>query len=241
LCFQGGELCYLTLNHNMADGAPIGYSPSGWTPELIDFTITRPSSRPSSRVSFARSNLSWHPKSTLYRLLAIFSTVGSAAAKTATTGLNFLCFHHSRVDSGSGGILIVSFGDSVVYINLRWVSFYLLGAYEETNNRYFTWFFNFDCMEFLWVFLENFTGFSRLYYISDEIDARHQAVGIHPPLRGYRILVTIVVASVGMTKCGLLYGQQPREATIVECVFGVGIVTGWPIYNTKALPPLTIT
>ena len=82
------------------------------------------------------------------------------------------------MDSGSGGILIVSFGDSVVYINLRWVSFYLLGAYEETNNRYFTWFFNFDCMEFLWVFLENFTGFSRLYYISDEIDARHQAAGL---------------------------------------------------------------
>ena len=63
------------------------------------------------------------------------------------------------MDSGSGCIFIVSFGDSVAYINLRWVSFYLLGAYKETNNRYFTWLFNFDCMEFLWVFLGNFTGF----------------------------------------------------------------------------------
>jgi len=136
-----------------------------------------------------------------------------------------LCFHHSRVDSGNGGILIVSSGDSVVYISLRWVSFYLLGVYEETNNGYFTWLFNFDCMNFLWVFLENVTGFSRPYYISDEIDARHQATGIH--LTGYRILVTVVVASVGMTKSALLYGQKPTEATTTECVFGVGIVNGW--------------
>ena len=131
------------------------------------------------------------------------------------------------MDSGSGGILIVSSGNSVVYINLRWVSFYLLGECEKTNSRYFTWLFNFDCMEFLWVPLENLTRLSRPYYISDEIDARHQAAGIHPPLTGYRILVTAVVTSVGMTKSALLYGQQPTEATIVECIFGVGIVTGW--------------
>jgi hypothetical protein len=82
-------------------------------------------------------------------------------------------------------------------------------------------------MEFLWVFLEKLIGFSRPSYISDEIDARHQAAGIHPPVTGYRIIVTLVVASVGMTKSALLYGQQPTEAMIVECVFGVGIVTGW--------------
>ena len=131
------------------------------------------------------------------------------------------------MDSGGGSILIVSSSDSVVYINLHWLSFYLLGAYEKTNNRYFTWLFDFDCMEFLWVPLENLTGFNRPYYISDEIDARHQAAGIHPPLTGYRILVTVVVASVGMTKSALLYGQQPTEATIVECIFGVGIITVW--------------
>jgi len=138
-----------------------------------------------------------------------------------------LCFHYSRVDSGSGSVLVVSLGDSVAYNDLHWVSFHLLGTYEETSNQYFTWLFNFDCMEYLWVFLENLTRFSRPYYISDEIDARHQATGIHPPLTGYRILVTVVVASVGMTKSALLYGQRPIEATTVECIFGVGIVTGW--------------
>ena len=81
-------------------------------------------------------------------------------------------------------------------------------------------------MEYIWAFLEGFIGFGRPHYISDEIDARDQPVGIYPPLTGYRIIVTLVVAIVGMTKSGLFYGQQPTEATSVECVFGVGIVTG---------------
>ena len=129
------------------------------------------------------------------------------------------------MDSGSGSFSIVSDSDSAVYHSLHRVSFHLLGVYEETGNRYLTWLFNFDCMEYLWAFLEKLTGFSRPYYISDEIDIRDQAAGNHLPLTGYRIIVTLVVAIVGMTKSALLYGQQSMEATTVECVFGVGIVT----------------
>jgi hypothetical protein len=82
-------------------------------------------------------------------------------------------------------------------------------------------------MEYLWTFLENFTTFPRPSYISDEIDTQQRVLtGIHPPLTGYRIIVIVVVATVGMTKSALLYGQQPTEATAVECVFGVGIVSG---------------
>ena len=81
-------------------------------------------------------------------------------------------------------------------------------------------------MEYLWTFLENLTSFKRPYYISDEIDTRYQTIGIDPLVTGYRIIVTAAVASVGMTKSALLYGQEPMEATTVECVFGVGIVTG---------------
>ena len=136
-----------------------------------------------------------------------------------------LCFHHPRVDSGSGSILIVSFSDFVAYNDLHWLVS-TFSTHEETSNQSFAWLFNFDCMEYLWVFLENLTGFSRPHYISDEIDARRQASGIHPSLTGYRILVTVVVASVGMTKSALLYGQKPTEATTVECVFGVGIAAG---------------
>ena len=98
-----------------------------------------------------------------------------------------LRLHHSRVDSGSGSILIVSVGNSAAYRNLRWVSFHILDTYEETGNPYFAWRFNFDCMEHLWAFLENLSGFHRLYYISDEIDVRHRSAGIRPPLTGYHL------------------------------------------------------
>ena len=132
------------------------------------------------------------------------------------------------MDTGSGSILVVSFRNSVAYHNLLWVSFHILGAYEETSNRYLIWLFNSDYMEYFWAFLEMLTCFKRPDYISDEIDVRHQATGIHPGpfVTGYRIIVTVVVASVGMAKSALLYGQESMEATIVECVFGVGIVTG---------------
>ena len=75
----------------MADGAPIdySYSPSGLTIELVDLANSRPLSRPASRISSrAGSSLPWHPKLTLYRLLVIVSTVGLAAAKSATSYLN---------------------------------------------------------------------------------------------------------------------------------------------------------
>ena len=81
-------------------------------------------------------------------------------------------------------------------------------------------------MEYFWISLESLSNFKRPYYISDEIDARHQTMGIDPLVTGYRIIVTVLVASFGMTKSALLYGQEPVGATTVECVFGVGMVTG---------------
>jgi len=116
--------------------------------------------------------------------------------------------------------------DVLTVNNLRWDSFHILGEYEGTSSRFSARLFHVDRMEYLWRFLESLTSFKRPYYISDEIDIRHQTKGIHPFVTGYRIIVTVLVASFGMTKSGLLYGQEPMEATTVECVFGVGIVTG---------------
>ncbi|KIM40722.1 hypothetical protein M413DRAFT_446112 [Hebeloma cylindrosporum] len=193
---------------SMVNGAPVD-SPSGSTIELIDLASAPQSSRPSLRISSAESGLSWHPKLTLYRLLVILSSVGLAAAKTATSYLN--------LTSAS--------------ITLEWILgvavflfFHVLGAYEETNNPYFSWLFNFDCMEYLWACLRKLVGFNRPYYISDEIDIRHR-VEIPPLFTGYRIIVTLVVATIGMSKSALLYGHKPTEATAVECVFGVGVAT----------------
>jgi len=71
----------------MADAAQIDYpyySPFSSTSELIELASTHHSGQISSELLSPRSNPSWHPKLTLYRLLVILSTVGLAAAKTAT-------------------------------------------------------------------------------------------------------------------------------------------------------------
>ena len=218
------EPCYSALNHNMANGAPIYYSYS-----LVDPASTRPSTRLSSPVSSAGSSISWHPKLTLYRLLVIVSSGGLAAAKTATSYLN-LAFASITLEWILGVVVfllwVLSIPIFLALNDLRWVSFYLLGAYEETNNRHLRWLFNVDYLEYFWAFLEKLTGFRRPYYITDEVDTRHETMGVDPLATGYRIIVTVLVASFGMTKSALLYGQEPVEATTVECVFGVGIVTG---------------
>ena len=54
------------------------------------------------------------------------------------------------MDFGSGSILVVSFDGLNFFQQLILDSFHLLDAYEETINRYFTWLFNFDCMEYVW-------------------------------------------------------------------------------------------
>ena len=59
------------------------------------------------------SSLPWQPNLTLYCLLFILSTVGLAAAKSATSYLNVTFASITLgVDSGSRSILIVNFGIS---------------------------------------------------------------------------------------------------------------------------------
>ncbi|KIM40723.1 hypothetical protein M413DRAFT_166742 [Hebeloma cylindrosporum] len=214
----------------MVNGTPVDHSCSYSAPGSTIDLDARQSSRPSCVISSKRADPPWHPKLTLYRLLVILSTLGLAAVKTVTSYLDL----------------------SFASITLEWILgvvvflfFHILSAYEETSNKHLIWLFNYDYMEYLWVFLEKSTGFHRPYYISDEIDTRDQAeVGIHPHVTGYRIIVTLVVASGGFTKSALLYGQKDTEATTLECLFGVAIAAGldwlglYEASSTKVYPKL---
>jgi len=137
------------------NGAPIdySYSLSGSTIELTDLASTRQSTRPSSQISSAFKVDAIPPP-----CHPVNRWFGSSQDCDIISEPCF-CYHRSRMDFGSGSILVVSFGASVVYNNLCWVSSQLLGAYETTSNRYFTWLFNYDCLEYTWAFLEKFPGF----------------------------------------------------------------------------------
>jgi len=68
--------------------APVEYSPSGSTIELVNY---QPSRQPGEITNFwmgANRPPAWHPKLTLYRLLVIISTIGLGVAKVVTSYLN---------------------------------------------------------------------------------------------------------------------------------------------------------
>lgn len=89
-----------------------------------------------------------------------------------------------------------------------------------------SWFFKVDYLDYLWDFLHTFAYIHRPYYTNEEDNSPHILPSGRPPLTGYRLLVTSTVFIVGMTKSALVYGNRQTEATTVECVFGVFIVTG---------------
>lgn len=89
-----------------------------------------------------------------------------------------------------------------------------------------SWFFKVDFLDYLWDFLYTLAHIHRPHYTTDENNSRHILPSGHPPMTGFRLLVTSTVFIVGMTKSVLVYGNLQSEATTVECVFGVFVVTG---------------
>jgi len=89
-----------------------------------------------------------------------------------------------------------------------------------------SWFYAVDYLAYLWDFLNIFAHIRRPHYITEEDNSRHILPSGHPLMTGYRLLVTSTVFILGMTKSVLVYGNRQTEASTVECIFGVLVVTG---------------
>ncbi|KAF8148664.1 hypothetical protein B0H34DRAFT_811867 [Crassisporium funariophilum] len=173
----------------------------------------------------------WHPKLTIYRILVITSTLGLAVAKSATSFLKLT----------SASITIEWILGVVFFLLLN-----LIGSYEEQRppGPVMTWFFHVDHMAYVWAIFRYFTGSPTLSYLTEEHNVSMMLTLRHPPITGYRILVTVSVALFGFTKAALSYGKPDLEFKIVECVFGVWVVTGlywvglYESSSTKAFPKL---
>ena len=93
-------------------------------------------------------------------------------------------------------------------------------------------------MEYLWVFLENFTGFRRPYYI-DEIEPVHQAAGIYSPLTGIPNSCYICCGERRDDKiCPLLWTETNGGDDCGVCIRGRD--SHHVSQSTKIVPPLTI-
>ncbi|KIM40796.1 hypothetical protein M413DRAFT_168201 [Hebeloma cylindrosporum] len=192
-------------------GPPTEYSPSEPTIELVNLQTSRTSIDITTTFLIgAGGPTPWHPKLTLYRLLVILSTVGVGVAKEVTSYLN-LTYASITLEWILGVVLFL-----VLYI---------LGIFELTYTRRLAWFFEFDYLDYWWKFLYQFAGTHRPSYTSDENNTGDD-FSDHPPMTGYRLLITSTVFGVGITKSVLVYGNRQTEATTVECVIGIFVATG---------------
>ncbi|KIM40764.1 hypothetical protein M413DRAFT_28531 [Hebeloma cylindrosporum] len=153
----------------------------------------------------------WHPKLTLYRLLVIFSIIGIGTAKAVTSCLNL----------------------AYTSITLEWILsvvlflvLHVLGIYEDAHIRRMTWFFEVDYLDYLWDFLHRFARIHGPNYRSDEAIEGRISISNHPPMTGYRLLVTSTVLTVGMTKSGLVYWDCQTQNATLEWILELFIVTG---------------
>ncbi|KAF8159769.1 hypothetical protein B0H34DRAFT_417352 [Crassisporium funariophilum] len=200
-------------------------SPNTSAVDLLAFPRTRQASQSSSTTQ----RIPWHPKLTLYRLLIVSLTVGLAIAKSATSYLN-LTFASITLEWILGIVvflLYVAFSHLMKRVQSPsdYFRLHFIGSYEVHEPRVLPWFFHDDYLEYLWSFIRTFTRFQPPAYLSDERKVGMILTGKHPPITGYRILVTVMALSFGLLKATLSFVGLNMGATTVECIFGVGIVT----------------
>ncbi|TFK31440.1 hypothetical protein BDQ12DRAFT_694141 [Crucibulum laeve] len=174
------------------------------------------------------SVLSWHPKLTPYRLCVLSLTISLGTAKAIATYRN----------------------ESVVPITIEWFSgvvvflvLYVSGNYEYETNRKTSWFFDYDCMNFIWRTLRRYS-LRAPNYRTDERSVERLIKPLHPPVTGYRILVTFTAFCFGMVKSSLSYRGLSTAPTTIEWIFGVVVTSSlywfglYEASSTEVLPSM---
>ncbi|KAH6889596.1 hypothetical protein BKA70DRAFT_1329308 [Coprinopsis sp. MPI-PUGE-AT-0042] len=150
---------------------------------------------------------SWHPKLTGARLLVIFATIGLGTAKAVTAYR----------------------GDTIAPVTIEWVMtivlfiiFLIFNNVESREDARPRWLFKLDTMNLVWRFLRRIS-IRPPRYQTEEVDTRLLLKPKHPPITGYRFLVTLCVVGVGSLKAALSFKGKSTEPTTIEWVFGVVI------------------
>ncbi|TFK31736.1 hypothetical protein BDQ12DRAFT_92571 [Crucibulum laeve] len=172
--------------------------------------------------------LSWHPKLTPYRLCVVSLTISLGTAKAIAT---------YRKESVAP-ITVEWFSGVVVFLAL-----YLCGIYEYEINRETSWFFDLDCMNFIWRTLRRYS-LQAPNYRTDERSVERLIKPPHPPVTGYRMLVTFTAICFGMVKSSLSYRGLSTAPTTIEWIFGVVVTLGlywfglYEVSSTEVLPSM---
>jgi len=170
-------------------------------------TTAQSSAQPSYPPATSNLRRPWHPKFTLYRMMIFLSTITFGLAKAIETYRN----------------------EVVVPITLEWcfgviisLLIYALGECENSPSRKTAWFFEKDYARYMWSLLE-LCDINTPSYSTAEIDDIPLIKTHHPPLTGYRLLVSIATLTFGIVKSICVYLGQSPAANTLDWLFGVAI------------------
>ncbi|KIK00150.1 hypothetical protein K443DRAFT_679418 [Laccaria amethystina LaAM-08-1] len=159
--------------------------------------------RPPEISSFDEVPVRWHPKITVYRLIVLLTTI---------------CL-------GVGKAIMSAKGAVVVSVTLEWVSgvavfvlLYCVGLYDEDRQQHMKCLFNKDLAPYLWLvsYRTDEVGLPAGFHLSQ-----------HPPITGYRIVVTASVLLFGLAKAMLGYLGHPVAANTFDWTYGVVVTSGF--------------
>ncbi|PPR00144.1 hypothetical protein CVT24_008951 [Panaeolus cyanescens] len=201
--------------------------------ELQDWTDTAPLSHLSKPTlsPTRRVQPPWHPRLTVYRFLVILSTFALGVAKYVAT----------RKDLENETIAL----EWVLGVGI-FIVLYILGLFEDTKSPKMRFLHQIDCLDLFWrYFLQRGRERTRSYMTVERKPTwtppdplKPDYFFDYPKLTGYRLLVTVVVAGVGMAKATFSYMGWDGLSSGIECGFGtiasVGCIGG--LVNATLLP-----
>jgi hypothetical protein len=103
--------------------------------------------------------------------------------------------------------------------------FYWLGVQEANNPDAAPWLFQSDLAPLMWKALRC----SSTNYVTEERDLTMLIKQPHPPLTGYRLLLSFLVTIFGLTKAILTYIGGKTMPNTIDWVFGVVVTIGYDI------------
>ncbi|RXW12048.1 hypothetical protein EST38_g13806 [Candolleomyces aberdarensis] len=153
----------------------------------------------------------WLPKVTVYRLAFNVVTVGLGTAK----------FMASISKSRSGSFLAITF-EWVSGIVIFLIAYFLGQYYEAKDTAWPYWLFRADIMNGVRKLFRS-VGIKIPRYNTEAPNLEFLIKPKHPPITGYRILVTASAIIFGMTKAVCSYIGLETAPSTVEWLYGVAI------------------
>ncbi|KAJ2933428.1 hypothetical protein H1R20_g3681, partial [Candolleomyces eurysporus] len=159
----------------------------------------------------------WLPKFTVYRLAFNAVTVGLGTAK----------FMASISKSKSGSFIAITLewvGGIVVFL----IAYFLGQYYEAKDTAWPYWFFRADAMNGVRKLFRSI-GIKIPQYNTEQPNLDFLIKPKHPPVTGYRILVTTSAIAFGLTKAACSYAGQETAPDAVELVYGavIALIIYW--------------